>query len=207
MYGHLAADESIPWDRMHLFLGDERFVPADHEESNAKMVREALVSAVSVPEANVHLMDTHFHSPEEAALAYEDLLRAFFGGEPRFDAVLLGMGADAHTLSIFPDTRKLAADRLVEPVLAPPSYPTQERITLTMHAAGTSRWTAFLVTGPDKAAAIASIHGSGADREAVPAGRITSRGALRWYLDEAAASKLVPDQERGGSAGNGPNRA
>src|SRR5262249_2394823 len=98
------------WDRIHFFWGDERYVPPDHADSNYRMTREALLSRVPVPGENVHPIPTHHADPAEAAAACEATLRSAFGvpqGWPRFDLVLLGLGPDAHTASLFPHTAAL----------------------------------------------------------------------------------------------------
>lgn len=105
LYRCLAEDyrDRIPWARMNIFWSDERYVPHDDPHSNYRMARETLLDGVPVPGANVHWMPTHFVDPEDAARAYEDELRQHFGlPVPRFDVILLGMGADGHTVSLFP---------------------------------------------------------------------------------------------------------
>ena len=142
----------IPWDRVHVFWGDERWVPLGSPESNAGEARRGFLDLVPIPPGNVHPWDTAAESPREAAAAYETLLRERFAepsGIPRFDLVLLGMGDDGHTASLFPDTDALVADgRLAVANYVPKMDAT--RLTLTAPLLNAGREILFLVGGPGK---------------------------------------------------------
>jgi 6-phosphogluconolactonase len=180
--------DRFPWDRTEWFFGDERFVPADDKDSNFRMVREAMLSKVPVPKANIHAFDTAAPSPEEAAWRYERTLQSFYGADridpsrPLFDVTLLGMGPDGHTASLIPGQPVL--DERERWVVAVTEGRPEARLTLTYPAIESSAAIAFLVTGAEKAGMLAHVR-SGA--EDVPAGRLTSRAEARWFVDRAAA--------------------
>ena len=191
LYERLASPayrDRFPWDRTEWFFGDERFVPQDDKDSNFRMVSEAMLSRVPAPEDSVHAFDTALASPEEAALAYEETLKCFYGadaldpGRPLFDITLLGLGPDGHTASLIPGQPVLdERDRWAAAVTR--GRP-EARLTLTYPAIASSAAIAFLVTGQDKAAMLAHVR-SGA--EDVPAGRLRSRAEAHWFVDRAAA--------------------
>jgi len=190
MYGILARDydDRIDWSSVYVFFGDERTVPPDHDDSNHKMASEMLLN--HVPVGNVHRMRGEL-SPDEAAEAYEEELRAFFRTEevPRFDLILLGIGADGHTASLFPETSALEVhDRWVvaNPVLGLGTT----RITLTIPVINAALAVYFLVAGEDKAEALAKILEGDADPRAYPARLIQPPGGPVWMLDRSAASAL-----------------
>jgi 6-phosphogluconolactonase len=178
-------DEEVDWERVHVFLGDERWVPVDHEQSNAGMAREAFLDEVG---ATFHVVPTHLESPHEAATAYEKQLAAVFGDAPfEPDVVLLGIGADGHTASLFPNTEALAeTDRYY----AANWVEEQDawRITATYRLLHSARHIIFLVTGAGKAEVVAEILEAGVDH---PARRVMEGAAdVTWFLDDAAASLL-----------------
>ena len=190
MYGILARDfvGRIDWSRVYVFFGDERTVPPDHDDSNHKMASEVLLD--HVPVGNVHRMRGEL-PPQEAAEAYEEELRTFFQTEdvPRFDLILLGIGADGHTASLFPETSALEVhDRWVvaNPVLGLDTT----RITLTVPVINAARAVVFLVAGEDKAEALREILETDADPRAYPARLIQPPGGPVWMLDQSAASAL-----------------
>jgi 6-phosphogluconolactonase len=189
-YEILARDYAgrIDWGKVHVFFGDERTVPPDDEDSNYMMAREALLD--HVPVASVHRIQGEL-PPAEAAEAYEEELRGFFGPDelPRFDLTLLGIGGDGHTASLFPETSALEAhDRWV--VANPVLKLETTRITLTLPVINAALAVYFLVAGEDKADALAHILGGDADPRAYPASLIQPQGGPRWMLDQPAASKL-----------------
>ena len=183
----LLAGAELPWERVHWFWGDERFVPPDHPDSNYRMAREALLSRAPVAAANVHAMPTEGISPEEAALEYEATLKRFYGAEtllperPLFDLILLGIGEDGHTASLFPGHASLEETRRW--VVAVHGAKSRARITLTYPALQSSRETAFLVTGAAKKDALRRAR---AGDRAFPAGRLRPVGGLHWFADRAA---------------------
>jgi 6-phosphogluconolactonase len=178
--------EAMPWERVHWFWGDERFVPWDHPDSNYRMVREALLAHVPAPAQNIHGIATT-GDPAAAAQAYERVLKSYYGADtldptrPLFDVELLGLGPDGHTASLFPGTKILEERQrwVAEIVGAKPEV----RITLTYPPLENSRHTAFLVAGADKRAALAGVL---AGDLTLPAARLRSAGELVWYVDEQA---------------------
>lgn len=187
---HLLASEyaqRIEWSRVHLFWGDERYVPADHPTSNYRMVRETLLASLRLPEGNVHPMPTHPAHPEAAARLYEQELLAFFGGFPRLDLVLLGMGTDGHTASLFPNTPALWERERLVAVGEAPTEP-KRRLTLTLPVLNAARTVYLLVTGADKAETVRRILREGAP---LPAAQVCPQEGERvWWLDREAASAL-----------------
>lgn len=178
----------FPWNRVHWFWGDERFVPHDHRDSNFRMARDAFLSRVPVPNDNVHAVPTEDVSPEQAAAAYESTLQGFYGADrlapdrPLFDVTLLGIGDDGHTASLFPGQPALQEmRRWVVAVIGAKSEP---RITLTYPALDSSRDVAFVATGQEKRGVVAQARAG--DRR-IPAGVIRPVGRLHWFTDRAAA--------------------
>jgi 6-phosphogluconolactonase len=180
----------FPWERVHWFWGDERFVPPDHPDSNYRMVHDALFSRVTVPTSNIHAVPTVNLSPEQAAAAYERTLKGFYGADtidsarPLFDVTLLGIGEDGHTASLFPGHPALAERH--HWALAVIGAKSEARITLTYPALDSSRDAAFLVTGAGKHDVAGRAQAGDA---ALPAGRIRPVGRLHWFTDRAAASE------------------
>ncbi len=181
---------SLPWSRIHLFFGDERFLAADDKDSNQRMVREALLDHIDMPPGNVHPMPTT-GTPEEAAARYQVELQTYYRGEtlsterPLFNVVLLGLGDNGHTASLFPGTPALE-DTLHWVVPCVPNDAPHTRLTLTYQAIASSREVAFLLAGEGKREVWGKVRGG--DR-AQPASRITSVGRVSWFLDEAASGQ------------------
>jgi len=195
LYARLAEEphrERIDWSKLQLFWGDERCVPPDHPDSNYRMVHEAILAKVSLAEGAVHRIPVELGADRAAAL-YEEVIRTGSTEEvPRFDVVLLGMGADGHTASLFPDTPALSEERrLVVPTAA--SSPPRERVTLTLRVINAARLVAFLVVGPDKARTLARVlaDGGGESGASLPASLVRPRkGRLIWLIDRAAAARI-----------------
>ncbi|MCV7179968.1 6-phosphogluconolactonase [Mycolicibacterium sphagni] len=189
-------DEAIDWSKVHIFWGDDRFVPADDGERNDKQAREALLDHVAIPAGNVHPMaasDGEFGDDLDAAASgYEAVLAANAEpGEPApaFDVHLLGMGGEGHINSLFPHTPAVAeTSRMVVGVEDSPKPPPR-RITLTLPAVTRSREVWLVVSGDAKAEAVAAAIG-GASPDEVPAAGAVGREATVWLLDTGAASKL-----------------
>jgi 6-phosphogluconolactonase len=188
--------EKIDWSKVHLYWGDDRFVPEDDDERNYKQAREALLDHIAIPRANVHPMSAsgaEFGDDlDAAALDYAQVLAANADdGQPTpdFDVHLLGMGPEGHINSLFPDTPAVReTERLVLGVPDSPKPPPQ-RITLTLPAIQRSREVWLVVSGAGKADAVAAAIG-GAKPVDVPAAGALGRDATVWLLDEDAASKL-----------------
>jgi len=180
--------DRMPWGRVHWFWGDERFVPWDHPDSNYRMVRTALLAAAPIPAENIHGIETK-GAPADAARGYERVLKTFCGAEtldperPLFDVLLLGLGPDGHTASLFPGTDVL--DERERWVTAVVGAKPEARITLTYPALESSRHAAFLVAGADKRAMLSRAL---AGDPALPAARLDPVGDLTWFVDAAARS-------------------
>lgn len=199
LYTLLAAPgvaERISWNRAHLFWGDERCVPPDHPESNYRMVEETLISKIQIPRENVHRMAGE-KAPQIAALEYEAELKGFFeladGTLPRFDLILLGLGDDGHTASLFPgtealnDTEHLVATAYVEKLQS-------QRLTLTLPVLNAGKEVVFLVAGANKAAIVKELLGETSSALNYPAAKIQPReGRLTWMItaDAAPVEKII----------------
>jgi 6-phosphogluconolactonase len=184
--------DQLDWARWHVFLGDERMAPLDDQQSNFRMAHDALLAHVPIPAAQIHRPRTDLGDAAATARDYEARIRAFFGDEPetpRFDLVLLGMGSDGHTASLFPGKPALAeTEQLV--VASPPGVlpPAIDRITFTFPLLNAARAVCFLVAGADKAPALEAMR-SAADPARPPAARVRpTDGHLHWLLDAAAGA-------------------
>jgi 6-phosphogluconolactonase len=191
--------DALPWRQLALWWGDERTVPPDHPDSNYRMAREALIdpaAAFGLGSAQVHRIPAELAVPAAAAADYERALVAALGAPPRFDLVLLGMGPDGHTASLFPDSPALGetahwvvANRVTSPLV----HGTATRITLTAPAINAARHVRFLAAGADKAAALAQVLSGPRDPTRYPSQLIApDSGDLQWFVDDAAASTLAP---------------
>ena len=194
MFELLAGDQlrnRVDWRAVHLFFGDERCVPREHPDSNYRMAYESLISRVDIPASNIHPINGEGEPQRNAAL-YETELREFFSGgsTSAFDLVLLGLGDDGHTASLFPNTSALAVtDKWVVAnwVEKLASY----RITLTPAAINSAAQVVFLVTGANKASAVKAVLEGPLCPENLPAQLIKPEaGTLTWLLDSQAASML-----------------
>lgn len=188
-YEILARDyaDGVDWNNVHVFFGDERTVPPDHEDSNYRMAREALLD--HVPIGSVHRMRGEL-SPEEAAASYENELREFFGGDlPSLDLIMLGIGEDGHTASLFPNTPALdVTDRWT--VENPVEKLDTVRLTLTKPVINAARAVVFAVAGEGKAEALREILERDANPQDYPAKLIQPAGGVVWMVDRAAAGSL-----------------
>ncbi len=185
----------VPWDKLHLFFGDERHVPPDHPDSNFRMATEAMISKSPLKPAQVTRIKAEYPDAEKAALEYEKALREYFklkdAEYPRFDLLLVGMGNEGHTLSLFPGTKALHPDgRIVVSNWIGKLY--TERITLTAPAANNSAEIIFMVTGADKACALKAVLEGPFEPEQLPAQLLQPKnGKLLWLVDAAAGSMLT----------------
>ncbi len=201
LYTLLATDEfasRMPWDRIHWFWGDERFVPPDDKASNYRMVRDAMLSHIPAPPEQVHPVPTVGLSPEQAAADYASTLQGFHGGDltrPMFDIVLLGLGTNGHFASLFPGTPSLEERTAWACSVTPAGEPT--RITLTYPVLESCRHAAFLVVGADKRDALAAVR---AGQDDLPASHYHPQGELHWFTDTAAEGTLAPSP----AGGRGP---
>jgi 6-phosphogluconolactonase len=189
LYQLLAEKGELPWDRVHCFWGDERCVGPDDPASNYRMAADALLTKIPIPDVNVHRILGE-KAPDEAAEAYEADLRRFFAGAPAFDVLLLGVGDDGHTASLFPASEALdERRRWVLPVRAPAGVEPQRRITLTLPVLNAARRVFFLAAGVKKAPIVKAIMaGPRSAGLAYPAARVDTAGEVLWLLDRHAAS-------------------
>jgi 6-phosphogluconolactonase len=185
----------IPWDKTYIFFADERHVPPDHAESNFRMANETLLSKVPFTADQIFRIPAEIPDPDTAALSYEQTLRQFFALKeeemPRFDLILLGMGPDGHTASLFPgtaalqDSENLVAANWVE------KFKTW-RITFTYPVLNHAAHVIFMVTGAEKADALFAVLRGEHDPETYPAQRVKPiKGRVLWLVDPAAAAKLT----------------
>ncbi len=185
----------IVWPAVHVFFGDERGVPPEHPDSNYRTAHEALLSKVPIPPANVHRMRAEEgEDAEAAACAYEKELHDLLGAEPRLDLVLLGMGADGHTASLFPGSPALSGSGSGGGLVASVEDPEgRRRLTLTPTAINAAGCVAVMVSGASKAEIVRRVLGRDARPEGLPIQAVRPTGGqLLWLLDEAAASLLEP---------------
>ena len=185
--------DEAPWRDSHFFWSDERCVPADDAGSNYGLAQRELLAHVPVPAGHVHRAPTELDSPEQAALAWEHALRGFFGADaneralPVFDLVLLGVGADGHTASLFPGAPALEAGSRWVAATDPMGSPAVSRLTLTLPVLNHAREVIFMAAGADKRAVIDSIAGTGDSRRAeYPAARVKPPRSPVWLYSEAA---------------------
>jgi 6-phosphogluconolactonase len=196
LYQLLAAPplrDQLPWPRVHLFWGDERCVPWDSADSNYGMAHDAMLAHVPIPPENVHGIPFRV-SPAAAAGEYERVLKSYYGAatldpvRPLFDIVLLGMGPDGHTASLFPGKPALDEERrwAIE-VPEPGLNPYVPRVTLTYPTLDSSKSAVFVAAGADKAAMMRRALGGERD---LPSARIAPVGELVWFVDRAAIGEV-----------------
>ncbi len=199
LYGLLVNDPAlraqVPWDKMQVFFGDERHVGPDHPDSNFRMANEAMISKSPLKPEQVTRIKGEYPDADQAAREYELAIRSYFkladGEFPRFDLVLLGMGSEGHTASLFPGTRalhekrRIAVSNWVGKLLA-------ERITLTPPAINNAAHVIFMVTGADKAPALTAVLERVYEPDQLPAQLIQpANGTLLWLVDTAAGGLLT----------------
>ena len=192
--GSTPYSDEIPWSKIHFFWGDERHVPPDHPQSNFRMTREAMLSKAPVPDQNIHRVRAEEPNAGKAAAEYEKEIRTFFGlaiGQlPCFDCILLGMGPDGHTASLFPGTvalqekQRLVVANYVEKFKA-------YRITMTAPVLNNADTIIFLVGGKEKAETLQKVLEGSPQPDLFPSQLIQpSHGQLLWLIEHAAASRL-----------------
>ena len=179
--------QSLPWSKIHIFWGDERYVPPTHPDSNQLMARQAWLDKIEIPESNIHPMPTESDDPELDAQRHEAELKEFFqiaeGELPVFDLILLGMGDDGHTASLFPHTEALTVrDRLV----TVGNKDGQPRLTFTSSLINRADCVLFMVAGENKRPALKQIFAAQGDEMTYPSRLIQPQGELWWLLDSSA---------------------
>jgi 6-phosphogluconolactonase len=199
LYNLLVTDRTLrsqmPWDKTQFFFGDERHVPPDDPDSNFRMSSESMLSRVTLRPEQVIRIKAEYQDAEKAALEYEQALIAWFklspGQLPRFDVLLLGMGEEGHTLSLFPGTKALHDNgRLVMSNWIGKLY--TERVTITAPVANNSALAIFMVTKADKALALKGVLEGPYEPEQLPSQLIQPKdGKVLWLVDTTAAGKLA----------------
>jgi 6-phosphogluconolactonase len=181
--------KDIPWEKIHLYWGDERCVPPEHSESNYGMTKMHLLDKITIPDKNIHRIWGEIE-PKEAAAHYEKELIKNLGRIPVFDLIILGMGDDGHTASIFPHEIKLwDSDACCLAATHPTSG--QHRVSITGKVINNASTVAFLVTGKDKEERVAEIFNQEPNAAYYPASLVNpENGTLHWFLDQAAANLL-----------------
>ncbi|WP_336518334.1 6-phosphogluconolactonase [Pollutibacter soli] len=185
--------DQLDWSKMYFFIGDERYVPFEDEASNGGMIKKFFADPLNVPEANMFYFNTSV-SPEESAREYDQRIREFFGEKPvAFDLILLGLGDNAHTASLFPHTAVLKEkEKTVKAVFLEDQD--QWRLTMTAPMINDAEAIAFLVYGQTKAEAVHHVLNGSGDPDNYPAQLIRPENAVvHWFLDEAASTLLKND--------------
>lgn len=182
------AQADLPWDKLYVFWGDERYVPADHPDSNAKMARQAWLNQVAIPTEQIYPVPTDDPDPAAAAAQYEQTLRQVLmepTAVPSLDIILLGMGDDGHTASLFPHT---AALQVCDRIVSVGNKDGQPRITFTVPLINAGRYVLFLAAGANKRPALRQVFAPTADANAYPSRLIQPlNGGAHWLIDQSAA--------------------
>jgi 6-phosphogluconolactonase len=197
LYGGLAKQD-LPWDKLYIFWGDERYVAPDHPDSNAGMTYEVWLDKVALPPEHIFVVPTSEGNPAASAQQYEATLTQVFGQlqgltpgtVPQFDIILLGMGDDGHTASLFPHTPAL---QVQDHLVAVGEKQGEPRITFTVPLINQGRNVIFLAAGANKQTALSQVFAAQADDFAFPARLVRPQGNLYWLLDGDAATALKTD--------------
>ncbi len=194
LYSLLAAQSDVPWDKIRFFFSDERHVPPDSPESNFRMASESLFSRAPIPKENIFRVPAEIPDADTAAQSYEQTLRQFFQLEddalPRFDLILLGLGPDGHTASLFPGTAALHEDERLVAANWVEQFK-MWRITFTYPVLNNAAAVLFMATGAEKQEALLQVLHGKPDPETYPAQGIKpTNGSLIWLVDQAAAGPM-----------------
>ncbi|MEX2365003.1 MAG: 6-phosphogluconolactonase [Pseudohongiellaceae bacterium] len=187
----LLQHENLDWERIHLYWGDERDVPADHPESNFRMVKQALIDHVPIPATNVHPIQVQADIEQSVQAYREVLMNVHHAGKgiPCFDLIMLGVGDDGHIASLFPESSALTVnDTPVVSVYV--EKLSSWRVTLTYPVLDAARNLMLLVAGEAKAPVVASVLGGADSEQKYPVQKLSPQGRVEWYLDTAAASSM-----------------
>ena len=189
-YQRLAKQPGLPWSQTHLFWVDERCIDSSSEESNYRLIRKIIINRISIPPENIHLIDAGKGKPRDAAKKYEEHLNDFFllerGELPEFDLMILGIGEDGHTASLFPGDLIDPYDHFVIPVSLP--HLKCKRVSLTLSALNGAREVIFLVTGENKAAILKTII---EDKSRLPAALVQPENGNLFFLSDRQAARLL----------------
>jgi 6-phosphogluconolactonase len=181
--------DQVEWSKVHIFWGDERCVPPEDADSSYRAARESLLDSAPIPESQIYRIKGEIN-PAEAASEYEQIIVSFFGGEPRFDLILLGMGDDGHTASLFPGTKALDENQrwVIENYV---EVKNMWRVTLTPKAINNAANIAFLVSGVGKAERLRQVIRGSYQPHILPSQLVKPvKGKLIWLVDQAAAAQL-----------------
>lgn len=185
LYEKLASIKEISWNKVHLFLVDERFVLKDHPHSNMGMINEALLSKIEILKSNIHRVKTELKSIEEVSVEYQRELKEYFGeaNMPSFDLAILGLGVDGHTASIFPNSKAVGESGLVAIEPSPKLPPMNPRITLTLGVLNSAKCVMFFVMGNDKKNIVSEVvkHRK-TNIDKYPAAKIAPKKELVWFV-------------------------
>jgi 6-phosphogluconolactonase len=196
LYEILASPDAdlLDWDKVHFFWGDERCVPPDHPDSNFNQANQVLLRPRSIKDENIHRIKIELQPKETARQYQEEILSYFQGNIPRFDLVLLGMGSDGHTASLFPGSELVVGDLPSEDCLVASNWvPKLDawRITFTHHLINIAHNVLFLVSGENKAKVLKSVLEGPSDHKLYPSQLIDpDEGNLTWHIDHEAAAEL-----------------
>lgn len=197
LYKKLSQKKTLPWDKTHIFMVDERFVPYESEENNFHMINNALLDDVSIHKKNVHAVATEEDTSQAAAEKYEMDLLSFFKNNtepPQFDLILLGIGSDGHTASIFPGTQAVKEKKHLAVAAAPLDKTKNERITITFPVINNAENVMFLVTGGNKAKIVKEVIDG--KNYLLPASMVElENGRLFFLLDESAGALLANSKQ------------
>ncbi len=187
------SETDLKWDRTHIFIVDERFVPFDHNDSNYRMINETLLSNIHIPQQNIHPVPTQKGSSDEAAVLYERNMSSFFNlssdGIPELDLILLGIGDDGHTASLFPGSPALTVKDRLAVSATPPDESMHDRVSITFPVINNARNIVFLITGGNKAGVVKDVLENGNSN--FPAASVKpSKGKLFFLLDQHAGALL-----------------
>ncbi len=195
LYNNLAdLKKPAPWDKTHLFLVDERFVPSNDKDSNFNMMNQTFLGRLKIPATNIHPIQTETDSPQTSALRYEQDLKSFFMAEqnefPEFDLILLGIGEDGHTASLFPGTPSITETKHLSVAVHMSDTSKKDRITLTFPVINNARHVFFLISGADKAGIVKEVIET--ENSSLPASMVRPKnGKLFFLLAENAGSLLT----------------
>ena len=189
LFQKLAKENKLPWNRTHVFMIDERFVPYHDDNNNYRMINEILMRHVNIPAKNIHPISTVVESPQASAMKYERELNSFFRTRPGFDLVLLGIGDDGHTASLFPGTPSLKEKKHLAIVAPPSGAILSDRITMTFPIINNAENILFMAAGADKAPVIRDVIEK--EKSRLPAAMVRPvKCSPVFLLDKAAASLL-----------------
>jgi 6-phosphogluconolactonase len=190
MFALLVDDARVPWEKIRFFWGDERHVPPDHSDSNYRMASEAMLSKVPISDTQVWRIHAEYADAGKAAAEYEKVLQEQLGEPPVFDLLMLGMGPEGHTLSLFPGTKALSeTTRLVVSNWVGKFY--TDRITMTAPVLHNARAILLLIGGEDKALALKGVLEGPVEPNQLPAQLLLSSGEkCLWLIDETAGKML-----------------